>query len=366
MGEDLVLTLFAFLPCVSAWLLVLVYRRRRRANARAGWPLVLFGNFLLLFLLVSLLALAGEVYFRFAYDSTDSLMFTKVSQRWFERHFHLNGAKIRDDINYDLTLPRGKRRVSFVGDSFTAAHGVKNIEDRFVNRLRRAHPEWEVHMLARLGFDTGDELGFLRACLDKGYKLDEVVLVYCLNDISDMMPERREAIRRVYADVAAAGWLRRNSFLVNMLYHRLKVRRDPFMRGYYDLVREAYRDGPLWDEQRRRLESFRNLVQTNGGHLAVVTFPFLHALGPVYDYEFVHERLDRLWRELNVPHLDLLPAYRPFTRTQLTVNQFDAHPNEYAHALATPLIEKLVREELARSEPPATPAPAQPESPPKQ
>ena len=42
----------------------------------------------------------------------------------------------------------------------------------------------------------------------------------------------------------------------------------------------------------------------------MVTFPFLHALGPNYEYQFVHEELDQFWRELKVPHLDLLEVYR--------------------------------------------------------
>jgi hypothetical protein len=134
------------------------------------------------------------------------------------------------------------------------------------------------------------------------------------------------------------------------------------MRGYFDVVRDAYQDGPIWDQQKQRLLAFRNLVQANGGRLAVVTFPFLHALGPHYDYRSVHQRLDAFWHEAKVPHLDLLPLYEHLKREQLTLNSFDAHPNEYAHALATPVIEKFVAEQVlasstnaARSRPLAAP-----------
>jgi hypothetical protein len=104
-------------------------------------------------------------------------------------------------------------------------------------------------------------------------------------------------------------------------------------------VREAY-SGPLWEQQAERLEAFRDLVQAHGGHLAVVTFPFLHALGLNYEYRFVHDELDRFWRQVGVPHLDLLPVFEGLPPSRVTVNRFDAHPIEYANKLAAAAIDK--------------------------
>ena len=350
MGENVFLGLCVFLPFVSGGLLALFFRRLRRRSALARWHQILQGNALLLFFLAALIILAGELYFRFAYDSTDSTMYTKVSRRWFDRYYHLNGDYIRDNIEYDSRIGRGKRRVTFVGDSFTAGHGIKDVENRFVNRIRRAHPDWEVHMLAQLGIDTGGELGYLQNCLTNGYQPDQVVLVYCLNDIGDLVPEHNAALGRVLAEaINQSGWLRQNSYFFNTLDHRWRVRCDPLLHGYYDYVRDMYQDGPFWEQQKQRLLAFRDLVQSNGGRLAVVTFPFFHALGPHYDYRFVHQRLDAFWRDAAVPHLDLLAVYEHLRREQLTVSAFDAHPNEYAHAVATPLIEKLVSDQMLAS-----------------
>jgi lysophospholipase L1-like esterase len=291
--------------------------------------------------------LAGEVYYRFFTDTTDSILYTKVSQRWQERYWHENRDGIRDNIEYALAIAPGKRRITFLGDSFTAAHGVKNIEDRFVNIIRRQHPNWEVHMLAKLGWDTDDEIDYLGASITNGYQLDEVVLVYCLNDVSDLMPARFEGTMRILEDLTHAGWLRNNSFFVNILYYRLKARQEPFMRSYYGFVKEAYR-GPLWDEQKERLKKLRDLVEAHGGRLAVVTFPFLHTLGPDYEYQFAHDELRQFWADTKVPHLDLLTVYKDRPPKTLTVNRFDAHPNEYAHALAAQAIDKFLSEQTTR------------------
>src|ERR1043165_1005606 len=345
MAENLLLALLLALPCLWSSLLWLLAQRIRRRHKPKRLGTLFLANGLVTLLLLSLLAAGGEVYWRFLADTTESLSYARLTTRWFDRHWILNDANVRDNVEYQPLIAPGKRRVTFVGDSFTAAQGIKNVEDRFVNRIRRAHPGWEVHMMAVLGFDTGHELDRMDQVLKDGYQIDEVVLVYCLNDVSDMMPEVKAAAARLRAEVDASGWLRRNSYLVDTLAHRLAMRRNPFMQGYYDLVRNGY-EGDLWERQKKRLAAFRDLVAAHGGRLSVVTFPFVHDLGPNYPYQSVHVRLNRLWAELQVPHLDLLPVFKDLPPHQLMVNRFDAHPNEYAHALATAAIDRFLTERL--------------------
>jgi hypothetical protein len=113
------------------------------------------------------------------------------------------------------------------------------------------------------------------------------------------------------------------------------------VKDYFSFVKTGYRD-KFWEQQKQRLKEFRDLVESHGGRLSVVTFPFLHALGANYDYRFAHAELDQFWRELNVPHLDLLPIYQALPARELTVNRFDAHPNEYANQLAAEAIDKFL------------------------
>jgi lysophospholipase L1-like esterase len=346
MDEDTALALFAIFPFVWATLLVAFFKRRQPSAEKLHWPQVLLGNALVLLLLLSTLLLTGEIYFRFFYDSTDSLAYTKVNVLWGKRHWQVNNFQMRDNVDYEPAIQPGKRRVTFVGDSFTAGHGIKNVEDRLVNRIRRANPDWEVHMLARIGADTGDELRFLDVGVSHGYQLDQVVLVYCLNDISDLMPEREQAMERLKTEIANAGWLWNSSYLFNVLGHRLKAHRDPFMQDYFSDVLKAY-ESPLWEQQKERLRALRDLVQTNGGRLLVITFPFLHVLGPDYKYRHVHEQLARCWDDLGVPNLDLLPLLQGQPPSRIVVNRLDVHPNEYANLLVTPAVDRFLKEQMA-------------------
>lgn len=346
MDEDLVLGLYLLLVPLSGGLLVLFAQYLRARKGLAGWPRLLLGNLLVLLTLLALGLAGGEIYYRFFCDTTDGLGFTKVSERWFVRHWQVNSSDYRDNLNYTLNIKPGKRRISFVGDSFTAGHGVKDVEDRFANRLRRAHPEWEIHLLAQPGYDTGNELDLMEKCLGQGYQIDQVVLVYCLNDVVDLFPEWAETVGRIRAEAAQSGWLRRSSYLVNSLYYRITAPRNAAMKRYFEYMAEGYQGGH-WEQQQQRLKTFRDLVQSHGGRLAVVTFPFFQALGPHYEYQSMHDKLNQCWRDLNIPHLDLLPLYRNLPPGKLTVNRFDPHPNEVAHALAAKAIEKFLQDQMA-------------------
>jgi lysophospholipase L1-like esterase len=345
MEENIVLLLFVAGPVLAILLLRWFWRAQKKQPAKPGWGTLLLGNLLVLAVLISLIPPAGESYYRFIYNTTDSLVYTKTSRHWMERYWKLNDDNLRDDLLVPMTREAGKRRITFVGDSFTAAHGVKDIQDRFVNLIRRAHPEWEVHMFAVPGFDTWEETDILSFYLKRGYELDLVVLVYCLNDVSDLLPGREENLARINQEIAAQGWLQRNSYLVDTWHHRWQARRDPFIKNYYSFVREGY-TGAVWEKQKQRLNDFGTMVRTNGGQVAAVTFPFLHALGANYDYQFAHEELNQYWQTAGVPHLDLLPVYREIPKDQLIVNRLDPHPNEYGHKLAAEAMDKFLQERL--------------------
>lgn len=126
---------------------------------------------------------------------------------------------------------------------------------------------------------------------------------------------------------------------------------DPDMSNYDHFVLEGY-DGALWVRQQERLIGLRNLIQANGGHLLVVTFPFLHKLGPGYEYAPVHKKLGEFWHEAGIPYLDLLGVYEPHRDRKLTVGSHDAHPNIYAHTLAADAIRKFLEQNIRPRNPP--------------
>ncbi len=318
------------------------FLRRVRAKGRRSARDLVVGNLLVLAFLASLASLVGECWFRFAYDATDSFGLLRTTDRWFDRHYVVNNLRIRDDVDYDLG-PRSaefRRRVDFVGDSFTAGHGVADVEDRFANRVRAARPQWQVHVFARNGADTSDELGFLDheadAMAGGRYAFDVVVLVYCLNDLGDITPEIQQTMWRVLSR-RERGFAARWSYLFDWFRLLAVVRSEPDVADFYSSLADAY-SGPIWDAQRARLRTLRDVVAAHGGRLAVVTFPFFTDLGPSYRFRDVHRKLDEFWRSENVPALDLLATFDGRDASDLVVGRYDAHPNAKAHAMAAAAI----------------------------
>jgi lysophospholipase L1-like esterase len=358
MGENAVIVLFAAAPAAIGMVLVRLARRDKprvakiKRSAKTSWSSLVLGNCAVLFFLLSLGLLAGEIYFRFVFDTTDSVNFTRVSRRWFARYWNTNGNKnrfgCRDNVEYNALIQPGKRRVTFLGDSFTAGQGIKNIQDRFVNRIRTRRSDWEIHMVADLGWDTDMELGFLKQIVADDYQLDNVVLIFCLNDVSDLMPQWMDAVRIDENEISHAGWLIQNSYFVNFLYAHWKIMRNPYTKDYYSFIGDGYR-GDVWNKEMQQLHQLRELIQSHGGKLMVVTFPFVNAVGPNYSYSAIHKQLDDFWKAENVAHLDLLSIYKDEPGTKLSVSRFDAHPNEYAHQLATEAIEKFVAQNLYKA-----------------
>ncbi len=335
---------FVLLPIAIGFCAVRFFRHRSRCAGRTTWLALLAGNGLNLAFLLSLLFLGFESYYRFVCDRTDAMGNTLVSTAWYARYFHKNEYGFRDNVEYANALTPGKPRITFVGDSFTAGFGLKDVEDRFVNRLRRRHPEWEVHAIAKPGLDTSTEVEVMHnLTVSNGYRLDWVVLVYCINDIGEVMPGWVEGYKKMMADNFRKSWLCENSYYVNLFYHRWQLRRQSYMRNYYDEVEAAYQ-GPLWEIEKFGLLAFANLTKMRGGRLLVVTFPYMDV--PVR-FKPAHERLDRYWKEQGIPHLDLLPIFTNLPPSKLVVNPHDSHPNEYANALAAEAIDEFLKRQVA-------------------
>jgi hypothetical protein len=346
-SEDGFLLLVLALPVQFVLLTRRFFRYHRRRISSSSWKRVLVGNLLVLATMLSALLAIGEAWFRFVRDETDSIGYTKVARRWHARHYRFNNVGYRDNVDYALGIAPPSRRISFLGDSFTAGHGVADVDARFANLLRKDNPGWEVHVLARDGQGTLELTTELSIATKNGYAVDEVVLVYCLNDVQDLLPGWKESLEAAARAAEHRAAVFDSSYLLDTVYHRLAIMRLPGVGDYFSFVAEAYR-GDSWEEQKRRLRALASAVQAAGGRLSVVTWPFLHALGADYAHAEAHARLDNFWSSEGVPHLDLLPVFRDHAPADLVVNSADAHPNEHAHALAAKAIGGWLLEVVAK------------------
>lgn len=331
----------------------IVYFKSIKLPAKLEWVRIIVGNLLIILLIFLVTFLVLETYYRYFYDTTESFALSKVSDRWFKRYYKENKAGFRDNIEYYTKCKHGKLRVTFIGDSFTAGHGIKNVENRFANLIGKYRPNWEIHVMARNGLDTKRELALLLSLLkETNYTFNIVVLVYCINDISDSVPEwNNHILGGIYKEYYNQGFLLKNSYLINTFYFRYKGMKDPNISSFYRFVFKYY-NGQIWEKQKELLKSInKNIKENNGnnGKLLVVTFPFLHALGNNYKYKNIHEKLNDFWIDEGVPHLDLMQIFQSNRNHNLVVNRWDAHPNEFAHKLVSKHIMRFIEQNISKN-----------------
>jgi hypothetical protein len=351
-SESLFLGLVAALS-VASGLAAVAFLRRAGRDARAeGLGSLLLGNLLVLLFLLSSAGLALELYYRNIYDATDTANQSRLSKRWFDRYWHENADGIRDDLDYPRPRDPQRRRITFIGDSYTAGHGVKRVVDRFVDRIRAARPGWEVHALAYNGINTVEQVDLLRRFTAEGYELDVVVLVYVYNDIDSFIREFQEFYRRVDVPPAWLAPLLETSVTADLYYHRLRQRLVAWRSEvpYPRLRSDAYRGRP-WESMEYMLGQLQLEVERHGGRLAAVTFPWMQMLAAGENELPMYGRLEAHWSERDVPHLALLPVLAAHVDEGLLVNRRDTHPNERAHALAAEAILAFLEGEVLDAAP---------------
>lgn len=327
-------------------------RRRRRISARLRWV-----NLGLSIWMCLALVTACEMGFAFFVDRSDAFNTTNIARRWTSLHIDAerNAMSFRDSREFEKTIPAGTRRICFVGDSFTMGHGIVNMADRFSDRvaaqLETEHPgKYVVANIADLGLEIAQIEGRVGAILNEGYQVDMVIYVICLNDIeyyADRLSDISPTIDpQKQQKPAKPFFLISETYFLNWLYYRIVQVADAQTRGYYDRLKDAY-DSPAWEPFRSHLDQLDASCRAHHAELRIVIFPFLHNLGPDYPFLAAHAKIVAYCKQKNVRVLDLEPVLREHAGERLTVNAFDAHPNERAHAIAAHAILKDLLPDLA-------------------
>ncbi len=250
--------------------------RQQRWTAVRQW----MTGLLVTYVTITLILLAGEAYFRFAYAESDGLP-TLASRNWLGRYWQTNTQGYRDR-EWQAEDWQDKQTVLVLGDSFAAGWGIENPEDRFADVMAAGLGDGvAVINLGKEGTNTVDQTAILDS-----YPLphpDVVVLQYYLNDIEHAalslgLDPGLDPTRNL------PGWAN-ESYLANFLYWRLAPRLQPGLRGeqtYWGWLYSMYDNSSVWDIHRQELEAFIAAVEARDAQLMVVIFPnMLDAVGSI-------------------------------------------------------------------------------------
>lgn len=341
----------SYLLTMACWLLFLllvpvglIRLRRKWAAEKSRRKFVYAG--LSGWLCLGLLTLP-ELGFALLYDTTDSFDMTNVSRRWFKVHVDPDvrvlefskdtGIQYRSDSDVVLNPPDGGRHVCFLGDSFTFGHGVSDVNDRFSDRVSKQlsaskKSSVDVSNLAWPGTDLLWAEAILKNSFAVDGRIDDAVYVLCLNDI-EAFHDPTMSKSSSLSHFEPPGFLFRDTYFFNWLYFRTQLLFQPQTRSYYSFVEEYY-EGEPWLRFRSALSRTSAMCTEHDCRFKVAIFPFLHNLGADYPFREIHHQIKADCEALDIDCLDLDPALSAHSDERLTVNPFDAHPNERAHEIA--------------------------------
>lgn len=235
------------------------------------------------------------------------------------------------------------------------------MDEPTVDRLPRGgRADLEVINLGVPGYNSSD----VAASVDvKALPLDPDLVIWTvvLNDPpSEIDPRMRalakEALEALQTTLAPHTGLARYSRLAELVHERERqARLDEKYRAYVLAGFEA--ETPSWIQFRADLEHQRDALVARGIPFLVTIFPLLQGLDDDYAFHPAHARIQSACAELDIPCLDLLPAFLGQRDQDLWVHAKDQHPNPRGHELAAEALAAYLaaHPELLQGPPAGTP-----------
>lgn len=252
----------------SIKLFKIIFIDTKRSNIISNSVTVLFSVFALLILL--------EVVFMFI-PRSHSADYTLASSLWYAKYWKpINSLGFRDN-----EPTNGRHVILFDGDSFTAGHGLKSVEERYSNivgkELHKKNSKYTVINIGKPGADSLGEYYLMKNFIySTRIKPEIIVLQYCGNDIEYVAQENGITFdgyklpRYMNKFVLFIG---SGSYLMNYLYWLFP--RGNFDAQYITFLHRAYKDDKILSKHEDELQLFVNYARENSIQLIVVVFPFL-------------------------------------------------------------------------------------------
>jgi lysophospholipase L1-like esterase len=202
---------------------------------------------------------------------------TLASKLWYAKYWNpINSLGLRDN-----EPDNNKPVILFVGDSFTAGHGLKSVDDRFSNivgkELNKKEKKYTIINIGKPNLDSNSEydemINFLYLTR---IKPEKIILQYCGNDIEGVAAKdglifegfRPPSDMNKFILFIGAG-----SYLFNYLYFLSP--REYLGRSYINYLTRAYRNEQILSKHENNLRLFVNYAKENSIQFIVVIFPFL-------------------------------------------------------------------------------------------
>ncbi len=284
---------------------------------------------------------------------------------WGDRAYsvHTNSLGFRDSIVRDVPLKASRRRIVFIGDSYTFGIGV-DYDQTFVGKLAAelSKTGTEVLNAGVVSYSPSIYYRKIRYLIEKrGLRFDELVVFLDISDVQDEaevyyidetggVRTSADAQSRYHAVAGRSNWwypvfawIRDNSVIFHVTWTHA--------RSYFDPLPIDYRrskwtvDKKLFDEfGRRGLESMRSSMDSlldalrrHGITMTIVVYPWPDQIW-YRDRESIVVSYWKQWAEEHrARFVNLFPVFLHYENPEQCINKYfitgDTHWNEAGHSI---------------------------------
>ncbi len=269
---------------------------------------------------------------------------TMASRLWFDTYWKpINSYGFRDQEPAKGT----GNDIFFIGDSFTAGHGIRNTADRFTDivkdKLQHSGAAANVINLGKQGADTRDEFlnmtNFIKA---SGRKPAYIVLQYFGNDIEEVASQNglKYTVYKPYQDLNTPGkYLVKRSFFLNYLYWMIPGRG---YSSYFDFLQKGYASDSIFRQHEQDIRQFTSYAGENRIPILVVLFPFMQNTS--LSKTVYMDKIEAWLTENNVRYVDVASLIQEIPAAERVVNGNDAH----ASVSVNRLVGNAIYQEIAK------------------
>jgi hypothetical protein len=273
---------------------------------------------------VFILFILLEAVFMFV-PRSHSIDYTLASKLWYAKYWKpINSLGFRDKE------PESQKPVIlFVGDSFTAGHGLKSVDDRFSDIAGKAlKKKFSVINIAKPNLDSKAEFEVMENFIYMTrIKPDKIVLQYCGNDIEGAAAANGLIFEGFHPPPdmnKVVMFLGSGSYILNYIYF-LFPREHMGMPSYISYLTKVYKNDKVLSMHKDDLALFINYAKKNSIQLIVVVFPFLTDI-ETSDSMYVNDIVNYFEdNKVSIINVSLLIKEIPIH--ERIVNRNDSHPS---------------------------------------
>lgn len=268
--------------------------------------------------------------------------FSYSGQLWFEKYWNpINSFGYRDE-QPDTT--NNSNPIFFVGDSYTAGHGIKNVEDRFSNvfksKLEKGNYSANVINLGKINLNTTEEFEEMSNFIETtNIKPKKIILQYYVNDVYHIA--KKHGFEWAYDPYGKLNSIFRKavkgSYLVNYFFWLA-----PHIGSgeFLSKIEGMYNDKLILKEHLNEIQRFIDYANENKIELLIVIFPLMQRLEEskaIYINKFANYLTNQ-----NVNFIDVAELIDHLPIEQRIINNNDSHASvEVNRILAEEIYKKI-------------------------